>query len=159
VNFERIPITIPLKILDKNLPSKAAGRATDAGVMCMKLLKIIVTGLMLSSISAAFGQSVEELEMKHLSSIATPEGKAYESIAMAEFQSDLSFMPKCAGRTGINSGAVTIYFEVNSSGDISSLYMTPDSVFAKCIHPLLITREFTPPPNKWVGKITISISQ
>ena len=125
----------------------------------MKLQMIIVTGLMLSSVGTAFAQSVEELEKKHLSSIATPEGKAYESLATTEFQSDLSFMPKCAGRTGINSGAVTIYFEVNSSGDISNLYMTPDSVLAKCIHPHIIAREFTPPPYKWVGKIIISISQ
>ena len=126
--------------------------------MCMKLKKIIVTGLMLSSVSPAFGQSVEELEKKHLSSIATPEGKAYESLATAEFQSDLSFMPKCVGKTGINSGAVTIYYEVNPAGDISNLYMTPDSVLAKCI-PHIITREFTPPPKKWVGKITLTISQ
>jgi hypothetical protein len=138
---------------------RGKGRAADASVTCMKLQKIIVTSLMLSSVSTAFGQSVEELEKKHLSSIATPEGKAYESLATDEFRSDLSFMPKCAGRTGINSGAVTIYYEVNSGGDISNLYMTPDSVLAKCIHPHIISREFTPPPNKWVGKITLSISQ
>ena len=111
------------------------------------------------SASAAFGQSVEELEKKHLSSIASLEGKAYESIATAEFMSDLIFMPKCAGREGINSGAVTIYYEVNTAGDIGSLYMAPDSVLAKCIHTHLITREFTPPQRKWVGEITLTISQ
>jgi len=125
----------------------------------MKLQKIIVTALLLSSVSTAFGQSVEELEKKHLSSVATPEGKVYESLATAEFLSDLSFMPKCAGRTGINSGAVTIYYEVNLGGDISNLYMTPDSVLAKCIHPHIMTRDFTPPPYQWVGKITLTISQ
>jgi len=131
----------------------------NAAVMCMKLQKTIVTTLMLSSVGTAFCQSVEEFEKKHLASIATPEGKAYESVAAAEFSSDLSFMPKCVGKTGINSGAVTIYYEVNPAGDISNLYMTPDSVLAKCIHPHIITREFTPPPNKWVGKITLTISQ
>ena len=125
----------------------------------MRLQNIVIASLLLSSVNTAYGQSVAELEKEHLSSIATPEGKAYESLATAEFQRDLSFMPKCAGRTGINSAAVTIYYEVNSGGDISNLYMTPDSVLAKCIHPHIITRKFTPPPNRWVGKITLSISQ
>ena len=123
----------------------------------MKLRDIIISALLLSSVSPAFGQSVEEFENKHNDSIATAEGKTYESLATAEFWSDLSFMPKCAGRTGINAGAVTIYYEVNPEGKVSNLYMTPDSVLAKCIHPHLISREFTSPPNKWVGKITLTI--
>ena len=47
---------------------------------------------MLSSVGSALCQSVEEFEKKHLDSVATAEGKAYESVAAAEFSSDLSFM-------------------------------------------------------------------
>jgi len=129
------------------------------GVMCVKLQKTIVITLMLSSVGTAFCQSVEELEKKHLASIATHEGKAYESVAAAEFSSDLSFMPKCARRAGVNTGAVTIYYEVTSEGEVGNLYMTPNSVLVECIHAHIIFRKFTPPPKTWVGKITLTISQ
>jgi hypothetical protein len=127
--------------------------------MGMKLQRIFLAVLMLSSVSAAFGQSVEEFEKQHFASVATPEGKAYESLVSAEFLSDLGFMPKCAGRVGVNSGAVTIYYEINTEGEVSNVYMTPDSVLATCIHPLIMSREFTPPADKWLGKITLTISQ
>lgn len=125
----------------------------------MKLQRILLTVLILSSVSTAFGQPVEEFEKQHLASVATPEGKAYESLATAEFLSDLSFMPKCTRRTGINSGAVTIYYVIDTDGEISHVYMTPDSVLASCIHPLIMSREFTPPASKWVGKVTLTISR
>jgi len=125
----------------------------------MKLQKTVVTSLMLFSVGTAFCQSVGELEKKHQDSIATPEGKAYESLATSEIWSDLSFLPKCASKTGIYTGAITIYYEVNSVGEISNLHMTPDTVLAKCIRPHIISRKLTSPSKKWVGKIILTISR
>jgi hypothetical protein len=49
--------------------------------MSMKLQWTTAMALMPSSIGSAFSQSVDEFEEKHLASIATPEGKAYETVA------------------------------------------------------------------------------
>ena len=107
----------------------------------------------------AFCQTVADLEKVHQASIGTPEGKAYESVAAAEFNSDLGFMPKCARRAGVNSGAVTIYYEITAAGKVGKLYLFPDSVLSNCIRAHLAVREFTPPPGKWLGKLTLTVSR
>ena len=125
-------------------------------------IKRFIAGVMACMIfpaSNAFCQSIEDLEARHRASIGTPEGQAYESVAAAEFTRDLDFMPRCARRAGVHSGAVTIYYEITAAGKVGRLYLFPESVLSECIRARLSTREFTPPPGKWLGKLTLTVSR
>ena len=110
-------------------------------------------------IGVASADSVETFEQRHRASIATDEGRAYESVASNRFRSDLGFLPKCIRRTGVGSGAMTIYYAIDEDGRITELFFTPDSALVECVRDEIETRRFPPAPPDWVGKITLTISR
>ena len=107
--------------------------------------------------SAACAESIEQYENRYRTSTASDEGKAYETLVTAEFRADLEFLPQCARREKVTSGAITLYYEVTPDGRLGELFLAPDTVLNDCIRKALKSREFTPPGLSWVGKITLTV--
>jgi hypothetical protein len=123
------------------------------------LRRLLVGAFTFVCVMPVCGQSIDAFQARYLASIATPEGQAYEAVAEAELWRDLEFLPKCIDRVGVASGAITVYYEVDTSGKVTELFMVPDTDLAECIRRHVLQRRSTPPPDTWVGRVVLTISR
>ena len=121
-----------------------------------RIALLIILFLGSSSVAA---ETIEDLQRRHLESISTSAGKAYESVASAQLTDDLSFLPECARDEKVASGAVTLYYEIAPSGRVSGVYLFPQTVLNDCVRDALGKREFSPPPVNWTGRVTLTINR
>ena len=125
---------------------------------CLKYA-IALIGLAFLTAGLVSAQTVEEMQRRYLESTSTTAGKAYESIALAELTDDLRFLPDCAREQKVRSGAVTLFFDISPSGKVAEVFLLPQTVLNDCVHEALQTRQFSPPPARWTGRITLTIQR
>jgi hypothetical protein len=97
-----------------------------------------------------------EFQNRYQNSIATPEGKGYETSATAAFFGDSTFMRTCASPGGPVAAPFTVYFEVVQNGDLGELVFSPETDVANCIRKEVTGRRFPPPPGGYfVGRVDL----
>ena len=115
--------------------------------------------MILWSVFPVFAETLESLQARYLASIATPEGLAYEALVRDELWRDLGFLPRCIDRFGVDTGAVTVYYAVDTAGRVIELHLRPDAELAECIRRHIMPRTVTPPPHPWIGRVVLTIGR
>ena len=120
----------------------------------------VVLLLVLRTVTADAAE-LADLEARHLASISSEEGKAFEVLALRAFWGDISFMHRdCAPPDAPLPSPFEIYYELNADGTMKAIHFFPETEVGRCIRRHVINNVFPEPPSKdWVGAIGMAFTQ
>lgn len=105
---------------------------------------------------------VAAMDSRYRESIATPEGQAYEPMAVAAFWGDSAFVQHCAPPGDPDDPPIpplTAYFEVLQAGQLGMVVIHPENDVARCIQNQVAGRVFPTPPAIFVGKVNLTFTR